>query len=49
MSCQQVHFFTSRESGEQFFSGKDIEVYFLTIEEAFELGRLTFGSVYTQL
>ena len=49
MFCHQVHFFTSRESGEQFFSGRDIEVYFLTIEEAFELGRLTFGPVYTQL
>lgn len=49
MFCHQVHFFTSRESGEQFFSGRDIEVYFLTIEEAFELGRLTFGPVYAQL
>ncbi|MFV1963032.1 MAG: organomercurial lyase [Acidimicrobiia bacterium] len=48
MFCHQVHFFTSRESGEQFFSGRDIEVYFLTMEEAFDLGRLTFGPIHAQ-
>ncbi len=48
MFCHQVHFFTSRESGEKFFSGRDIEVYFLTIEEAFDLGRLTFGPIHAQ-
>jgi len=47
--CHQVHFFTSRESGEQFFSARNDEVYFLTIAEAFELGRLTFGPVLEQL
>ncbi|GMQ94542.1 MAG: organomercurial lyase MerB [Acidimicrobiia bacterium] len=49
MFCHQVHFFASRESGEQFFSDNDDEVYFLTIEEAFELGQLTFGPVLEQL
>ena len=49
MFCHQVHFFTSRESAEEFFSGRDIEVYFLTIEEAFDLGRLTFGPLYAEL
>ncbi len=48
MFCHQVHFFTDRESGEQFFSGRDIEVYFLTIEETFELGKLTFGPILSQ-
>ena len=48
MFCHQVHFFTSRESGEQFFSGRDTEVYFLTIEEAFKLGRLTFSPIHAQ-
>ena len=48
MFCHQVHFFTNRESGEQFFSGRDTEVDFLTIKEAFELGRLTFGPIHAQ-
>jgi len=48
MFCHKVHFFTSRESGERHFSGRDIEVYFLTIEEAFELGRLAFGPIHAQ-
>jgi alkylmercury lyase len=46
--CHQVHFFTSRESGEQYFSERDTEVYFLAIEEAFELGQLTFGPILAQ-
>ncbi len=49
MFCHQVHFFSSREAGERFFEGKQFEVYFLTIDEAFELGRITFGPVYEQL
>ncbi len=49
MFCQQVHFFTSRDAGEQFFDGKDFEVYFLTLEEAFDLGRLAFAPLYEQL
>ena len=47
--CHQVHFFGSREAGEQFFADKEFEVYFLTLEEAFALGRLTFAPVYEQL
>jgi alkylmercury lyase len=47
--CHQVHFFTSREAGEQFFEDSDYEVYFLTLDEAFGLGRLTFAPVYEQL
>ena len=47
--CHQVHFFSSREAGEQFFAAKDHEVYFLTLEEAFALGRLTFARVYEEL
>ena len=47
--CHQVHFFASREAGEQFFADKDYEVYLLTLEEAFALGRLTFAPLYQQL
>ena len=49
MFCQHLHFFTSRESGERFFADKDMEVYFLSVEEGFELGRLPFGPVFEQL
>ena len=47
--CHQVRFFTSREAGEQFFASKAYEVYFLTLEEAFALGRLAFAPLYQQL
>ena len=47
--CHQVHFFTSRQAGEQFFVGKEYEVYFLTLDEAFALGRLTFAPLYRHL
>ena len=47
--CHQVHFFSSREAGKQFFADKEFEVYFLTLEEAFALGRLTFAPLYEQL
>jgi alkylmercury lyase len=47
--CHQVHFFTSREAGEAFFANKPFEVYFLTLDEAFELGRLMFAPLYEQL
>ncbi len=49
MFCHHVHFFTSRESGERFFADKDMEVYFLSVEEAFELGRVLMRPVYEQL
>ena len=49
MFCNQVHFFASRATGERFFAERDAEVYFLSIEEAFELGRLVFAPVYEQL
>jgi alkylmercury lyase len=49
MFCHQVHFFASRGSGERFFEQKEMEVYFLTLDEAFELGRLAFAPVYEQL
>ncbi len=49
MFCHHVHFFTSRESGERFFADKVMEVYFLSVVVAFELGRLTFGPVFEQL
>ena len=44
MFCHRVHFFASRETGKQFFAGKEHEVYFLTLEEAFALGRLAFAA-----
>jgi alkylmercury lyase len=47
--CHQVHFFTSREAGEAFFADKPFEVHFLTLDEAFELGRLMFAPLYEQL
>ncbi len=47
--CHQVHFFTSRQAAEQFFADKEYEVYFLTLEEAFALARLTFAPLSRQL
>lgn len=47
--CHQVHFFGSRKAGEQFFEGRDFEIYFLRLDEAFELGRLTFAPLYAEL
>jgi alkylmercury lyase len=49
MFCHHVHFFATRQSAEQYFDGKNMEVYYLDLEEAFELGRLTFGPLYEQL
>ena len=49
MFCQQVLFFASRATGERFFADREADVYFLSIEEAFELGRLAFAPVYEQL
>jgi alkylmercury lyase len=47
--CHQVHFFESRDSAERFFEGRELEVYFVSLDEAFELGRLTMGPMYEQL
>ncbi len=48
--CHQVYFFESQETAERFFADKeDMEVYYLTVEEAFELGGLTFGPLYRQM
>ena len=42
--CHQVYFFPSREEAEEWASGKDnIEV--LTVDEAYELGRLAFSDL----
>ncbi len=43
--CNHVHFFRDRESGEAYFSDKEMEVYFLSLGEAFELGRALFGGL----
>ena len=47
--CHQVHFFSSREAGEQFFADKDFEIYFLTLDEAFVLAQLTFAPLNQEL
>ena len=42
--CHQVYFFPSKQEAEEWIAGRDhIEV--LTVDEAFELGRLAFSSV----
>jgi len=49
MFCHHVHFFADRDSGEGYFKDRGMEVYLLTVDEAFELGRKTFGPLYEQL
>jgi alkylmercury lyase len=43
--CSYSHYFTSIESGREWFEGKHVEPIFLSIEEGFELGRQWFAQV----
>jgi alkylmercury lyase len=43
--CSYSHYFTSIESGREWFEGKHIDPIFLSIEEGFELGRKWFAQV----
>ena len=43
--CQQVHFFTNQAEGLKWFEGKDVNVVFLSLEDAFELGKQAFASL----
>jgi Alkylmercury lyase len=49
MFCHQVFFFTDRDSANRYFSESDKELYYLPVEEAFELGRFLFAPVHTQV
>jgi alkylmercury lyase len=43
--CHHVHFFSSPQAAQEWVDTRDQEVAILTIEEAFELGRLTLSEV----
>ena len=47
--CHQVHFFENQETAERYFADKKMEVHFLTPNEAFDLGGLTFAPLYREL
>ena len=42
--CHQVHYFASREEPDGWAKGKD-NIAILTVEEAYELGRLAFAEL----
>lgn len=44
--CDHVHFFASKASAEAHFAGKDAEVYFPSVAEAFELGSVAFAALH---
>lgn len=46
MFCDHVHFFANQASAEEHFAGRDMEVYFLPIREAFELGGVVFKTLH---
>jgi alkylmercury lyase len=43
--CHQVHFFSNRQAASRWFSEKNLEGSFLSIEEGFELGSLAFKDI----
>lgn len=47
--CQHVHFFASPQAAQEWVTTRGQEITILTIEEAFELGRLTFSEVLRYL
>ena len=47
--CNHVHFFKDRLAATRFFSAADQEVAILTLDEAFQLGRLTHAALFQQL
>ena len=40
--CHQVHYFSSSAAANQWFKGKNQDVVFLSIEDAYQLGRMAF-------
>jgi alkylmercury lyase len=47
--CQHVHFFASPQAAQEWVAARGQEIAILTIEEAFELGRLTLSEVLRHL
>ena len=43
--CQQVHFFTNKAEGQEWFKDKNVNVVFLSLPDAFDLGKEAFGSL----
>src|SRR5258708_22026568 len=43
--CHHIHFFSSPQAAQEWFAARGQEIAILTIEEAFELGRLTLSEV----
>ena len=43
--CQNVHFFSSSEAASQWFSGKNLDISILSVEEGYQLGRMTFAEI----
>jgi len=43
--CHQIHFFASPQAAQEWVAARAQEIAILTIEEAFELGRLTLSEV----
>jgi hypothetical protein len=46
MFCDHVGFFSSEQSAEARFADRGMEVYFLSIPEAYELSRITFANLH---
>ncbi len=47
--CQLVHFFASPQAAQEWVAAREQEIAMLTVEEAFELGRLTLGEFLRHL
>ena len=49
--CSVIRFysFTSRDTADKSFSTDDRELYYLPVEDAFQLGRLLFGPIHALL
>ncbi len=43
--CHHIHFFSTSQAAQEWFAARGQEIAILTIEEAFELGRLTLSEV----
>ena len=43
--CHHIHYFSSPQAAQEWFAARGQEIAILTIEEAFELGRLTLSEV----
>jgi len=43
--CHHIHFFSSPQAAQEWFAAREQEIAIFTIEEAFELGRLTLSEV----